>query len=70
MTAGLSQFEKVKKFALLERELTVDSGELTPTLKVRRRIVDELYRDLIDEIYGSRPSDRVGIVLDDPVTNK
>ena len=57
--AGLSQFEKVKKFALLERELTIESGELTPTLKVRRRIVDERYRELIDEIYGNAQSARV-----------
>jgi len=60
ITAGLSQYEKIKKFALLERELTVASGELTPTLKVRRRIVDERYRPLIDEIYGQAKSDRVG----------
>jgi long-chain acyl-CoA synthetase len=51
MTRGLSQYEKVKKFALLEHELTVENGELTPTLKVKRRIVDEKYRDIIDKIY-------------------
>jgi long-chain acyl-CoA synthetase len=63
ITAGLAQFESVKKFALLERELTVESGELTPTLKVRRRIVDERYRELIDEIYGNAQSARVGHVV-------
>ena len=68
--AGLSQFEKVKKFALLERELTVESGELTPTLKVRRRIIDERYRDLIDEIYGNAESARVGIVPNTNIPNK
>ncbi len=51
MTPALAQFEKVKKFALLPNELTVESGELTPTLKVRRRIVDEKYRDVIGELY-------------------
>ncbi|MFN0140109.1 MAG: AMP-dependent synthetase/ligase [Pyrinomonadaceae bacterium] len=51
MTPGLAQFEKVKKFALLENELTVESGELTPTLKVKRRVIDEKYRDVIDELY-------------------
>jgi long-chain acyl-CoA synthetase len=50
-TAALSQFEKVKKITLLENEMTVEDGELTPTLKVRRRIVDEKYRDLIDKMY-------------------
>ncbi|MEP6787187.1 MAG: long-chain fatty acid--CoA ligase [Acidobacteriota bacterium] len=50
-TPGLSQYEKVKKFALIDHELTVENGELTPTLKVKRRIVDEKYRDIIDKIY-------------------
>jgi long-chain acyl-CoA synthetase len=52
MTSSLGQYEKVKTFALLERELTVESGELTPTLKVKRRVVDEKYRDVIDTIYN------------------
>jgi long-chain acyl-CoA synthetase len=51
MTPTLAQFEKIKKFALLEHELTVENGELTPTLKVKRRVIDEKYRDLIDELY-------------------
>jgi long-chain acyl-CoA synthetase len=50
-TSGIGQFEKVKKIALLENELTVEGGELTPTLKVRRKIVDEKYCDLIEKIY-------------------
>ncbi len=51
VTAGLAQFEKVKKFALLTRELTVENGELTPTLKIKRRVVDENFRVTIDELY-------------------
>ena len=50
-TEGLSQFEKVKKFALLERELTVDNGELTPTLKIKRRVVEERYAPVINAMY-------------------
>lgn len=50
-TEGLGSFETVKKIRLLRSELTVESGELTPTLKVRRRIVDEKYKNLIDDIY-------------------
>lgn len=50
-TVGLSQFEKVKRIKLLPNELTVDGGELTPTLKMKRRVVDEKYSALIDEIY-------------------
>lgn len=48
---GLARFETVKKVALLERELTVKGGELTPTLKIKRRIVDEIYAEIIDKIY-------------------
>lgn len=51
-TEGLGSFETVKKIRLLPSELTVESGELTPTLKVRRRIVDEKYRALIEEMYA------------------
>ena len=51
-TEGLGKFETVKKFRLLETELTVEGGELTPTLKLRRRIVDEKYKELIDEMYA------------------
>jgi long-chain acyl-CoA synthetase len=51
LTENLSQYEKVKKFALLENELTVETGELTPTLKVKRRVVDEKYREIIEKIY-------------------
>jgi len=50
-TAGLAQFEKVKKIALLDRELTVENGELTPTLKTKRRVVDERYKEIIDQLY-------------------
>ncbi len=48
----LAQYERVKKVALLENELTIEGGELTPTLKVKRRVVDEKYRDVIDELYS------------------
>lgn len=50
-TQDLAQFEKIKRIALLEKELTLEGGELTPTLKVKRRVVDEKYRDVIDRIY-------------------
>lgn len=58
LTAGLSQFEKVKKFALIENEMTIDGGELTPTLKVRRRIVDEKYKSVIDKMYDDAEKER------------
>lgn len=52
LTKDLSKYEKVKKVALLEEELTVEGGELTPTLKVKRRVVDEKYREVIENIYA------------------
>jgi long-chain acyl-CoA synthetase len=52
LTTDLAQYERVKKVALIENELTIQSGELTPTLKVKRRVVDEKYRQLIDELYA------------------
>jgi long-chain acyl-CoA synthetase len=52
LTPALAKFEKVKKIALLEKELTVEGGEMTPTLKVKRRVVDEKYQDVIEKIYA------------------
>jgi long-chain acyl-CoA synthetase len=52
-TQNLAQFEKIKKIALLDQEMTVEGGELTPTLKVKRRVIDEKYRDAIDRIYAA-----------------
>ena len=51
LTSELPQYESVKKVALLENEMTIDGGELTPTMKVKRRVVDEKYRDVIDSLY-------------------
>jgi long-chain acyl-CoA synthetase len=51
-TQTLAQFEKIKKIALLDREFTVESGEMTPTLKVKRRVIDEKYRAVIDRLYS------------------
>jgi long-chain acyl-CoA synthetase len=56
LTADLSRFEKVKRVALIENELTIAGGELTPTLKVKRRVVDEKYKDVIDRIYTEAES--------------
>jgi len=47
----LAHFEKIRSFTILDRELTVAEGYLTPTLKVRRKIVEEAYREEIDAMY-------------------
>ncbi|HKP68849.1 MAG TPA: long-chain fatty acid--CoA ligase [Pyrinomonadaceae bacterium] len=51
-TTGLARYESVKKVALLEKEFSVDGGELTPTLKVKRRVIDEKYKRIIDRMYA------------------
>jgi long-chain acyl-CoA synthetase len=48
----LAQFERIKKFELVSDDWTIADGMLTPTLKVKRRVVEERYRDLIDRMYG------------------
>jgi long-chain acyl-CoA synthetase len=49
--SGLPSYERVKKFRLLPRELTQDAGELTPTLKLKRRVIEERYENVIESIY-------------------
>lgn len=50
-TPDLADYEKIKRIALLPSEFSIESGELTPTLKVRRRIIEEKYKDLIESLY-------------------
>jgi long-chain acyl-CoA synthetase len=52
LTKVLADYERVRRVALLAEEFSIDSGELTPTLKVKRRVVDEKYGALIEELYG------------------
>ena len=47
----LSQFERIKRIAVLPSEFSVESGELTPTLKVKRKVVEERWRDAIEGLY-------------------
>ena len=51
LTKDLAQFEKIKRVTLLAREFTLEAGELTPTLKVKRRFVEQKYKDVIDTMY-------------------
>jgi long-chain acyl-CoA synthetase len=51
LNAALAPFEQIKRYALLDREMTQACGELTPTMKVRRRVVHERYAGLIESLY-------------------
>jgi long-chain acyl-CoA synthetase len=50
--AGFARWEQIKKFAVLDAEITVESNELTPSLKLRRKPVIERHQELIDALYG------------------
>ena len=49
---GLARFEMPKKIALLENDFSIERGELTPTLKVKRRVIDQAYKSVIDGLYA------------------
>jgi long-subunit acyl-CoA synthetase (AMP-forming) len=51
INATLARYETVKRIALLPHELTVEAGELTPTLKLKRRVILEHHRDTIEHLY-------------------
>lgn len=51
LNAGLNRWETIKRWAVLDHDLSVEGGELTPSLKVKRAVVAERYRDLIDSLY-------------------
>ena len=48
----MASHEKIRDFRLVPNEFTVETGELTPTLKIKRRIVEDKYGHLIDDIFA------------------
>jgi long-chain acyl-CoA synthetase len=48
---GAAHYEIPKKVGLLEHDFTLERGELTPTQKVKRRVIDKQYKPLIDSLY-------------------
>ena len=62
--SGLASFETPKKIALIEEDFSIERGELTPTLKVKRRVVDKHHKRLIDSLYtnaGEGQGQKVGV---------
>src|SRR5437016_1546371 len=51
ITAHLADYERVRRVALLPEEFSIERGEMTPTLKVKRGVIDEKYGKLVDELY-------------------
>jgi long-chain acyl-CoA synthetase len=51
-TSDLASFEQIRRVALLPRDLTIEDGELSPTLKIRRRVVERTYAPLIEAAYA------------------
>jgi len=51
MTPDLASYERIKKIAVLDRDFEIDAGEVTPTLKIRRNIIEKKYAALIDSLY-------------------
>jgi len=54
---SLAKYETVKQFAVLPKDLTVDEGELTPSLKVKRKVVEKKYANLLDKMYEGSVAD-------------
>ena len=52
LSGGFAQYERIKKITVLAKEFTIEDGELTPTLKVKRRVIESRYEHLIDEMYA------------------
>ena len=60
-----ASYEKIKYFALLDKELTLESGELTPTLKVKRRVVMQNYATVIEDLYRQGDAHQAALLRKD-----
>ena len=53
LNGRLNRWETIKKWQLLDHDLTIESGEMTPSMKVKRNVVEDNYQQLIDDMYAS-----------------
>ncbi len=58
VNADLASFETVKRFRIVPEEWSIDGGEMTPSLKLKRRVITSRYAVLIDEIYADEATSR------------
>ena len=54
VNASRSRYEQIKRFAIVPRDFTMEDGEMTPTLKLKRRVICERYADEIAALYDTR----------------
>jgi long-chain acyl-CoA synthetase len=54
---SLAKYESIKKFEVLPADLSIDAGELTPSLKVKRKVVEKKYANLLDGMYEGAVAD-------------
>ena len=59
LNAGLNRWETIKDFRILDHDLTIEAGELTPSLKLKRRVVERRYQAVLDEMYAANDRSRV-----------
>jgi len=52
----LANYERVRKFTLLSKPFTIETGEMTPSLKLKRKVIEARYEELIDDMYKGIPS--------------
>jgi long-chain acyl-CoA synthetase len=56
VNVNLAQFEKIKRFALVPKDMTIEGGELTPTMKIRRKVVEQHWASVIEQLYAREPA--------------
>ncbi len=66
VNANLARYEAIRRWAILPSELKVETGELTPSLKVRRRVVEQRYRNVLEGLYAEAPQ---GVPVTDSPTS-